>query len=179
MDDIALYNEIGIWIRVFHNRDFFYTRLLKDFQHDCFLKLRGKQVNREYVKITCQYYPWQLMKSTYNKRMKSHREFVPLDADANPLLEFPDYSYIPDFEFQVKQKPKQRHKDTRRVKVFYRNGTEGEFDSVESLATALDFKQFRTLYRYIDKPLTERFTKRKMSHIKLITYADKQPLCGE
>jgi hypothetical protein len=173
MTDIELYNEIGRWIRTFHNRDFFYSRLLKDFQHDCYLKLHGKNVNREYIKITCRYYPWQLVKSTYSKRMRTHREFVPLDLEGNPYLDFPDHSSIPNFEFdKPRVKSNSGHKDARKVKVLYRNGLEEHFNSVKSLATALQLKEFRVLYRYIGKPLTERFTKRKMSHIKIITYAD-------
>lgn len=173
MTDIELYREIGLWIRAFHTRDFYYSQLLKDFQHDIFIKLRGKELNREYVKIVCRYHPWELMKNRYGRRMKSHCEFVPLDNEGDPYLEFADNSFNPEYEFPPPPKPKlKHHKDTRRLRVTYRNGEEEEFDSVKELAEDLNFKEHRTLYRYIGKPLSERFTKRKMSHIKIINYAE-------
>jgi hypothetical protein len=176
MTDIELYKEIGGWIYTFHNRDFFYSRLLKDFQHDCFLKLHGKEVNREYVKITCKYYPWQAMKNLYGKRMKSHSEFVLVDAEGEPIDEFADWSNVPVFEFEAKKAVKKNHKDARKVKVLYRNGEEEVFDSLTILGKVLGLKQFRVLYRYVGKPLSERFTKRKMSHIKLISYLDDKEI---
>jgi hypothetical protein len=170
MSDIELYSEIGRWVHTFHCRNFFYSRLLKDFQHDCFLKLHGKEVNREYVKIVCKYHPWELMKNRYARRMKSFREFVPLDNEGNPWTDFADFSMMPDFEFQKEIPKTKRHKDARRVKVLYRNGETEDFDSVSELGKKLELKDFRTLYRHVGKPLSERFTKRKMSHIKLISY---------
>lgn len=174
MTDIELYREIGGWMRTFHNRNFFYSRLINDFIHDCYLRLKEKkEVNREYIKITCKYLPWELMRNKYAKRMKSHSEYVPLNNDGQPYLEFADNSFNPEYEFPAPPKPKlYNRKDTRRVKVLYRNGEEEEFDSIKELGQALNFKTYRTLYRYIGNPLTGKRTKGKMSHINVINYAD-------
>jgi hypothetical protein len=177
MTEIELYKEIGGWIRTFHTRNYFYRGLLKDFQHDCFLKLHGKTVNREYVKQTCKYLPWNLMRSTYAKKMKLHSEYVLLDSHGHPNYEFMDWSQVPTYEIPVKTvKVKPRHKDSKKIVVKYRNGEVERFDSVKELGDKLEFKDFRSLYRHIGKPLTKRFTNRKMSHIDVINYADQQPI---
>lgn len=181
MTDIELYQEIGWWIRAFHARNYFHYDLLKDFQHDIFLKLWGKtDMNREYIKVTCKYGPWQLMRSRYAKRMKMYREVVLVDSEKEPLLDFPDSSYIPDFEFPpVTKVKKPSHADARKVIVHYLNNTSEIFDSVRIAADALGIKT-RVLYSRIGKPSAGRFTKRKLSHIKIINYyVDKQPLCRE
>ncbi len=165
MTDLELYKEIGYWVYVFHNRKYFYQRLLKDFQHDCYLRLQGKPtLNREYVKIVCKYLPWEKMKHLYRKR-----EYVLINSEGEPITEFPDSSYVPDFEFTFKKRIR-THKDCKKVKVWYKNGEEKIFDSITLLSENLGLLNYRSLYKHIGKPLSNRFTKRKMSHIRLIDY---------
>lgn len=114
------------------------------------------------------------MRYKYYKREKdfSQREIVLLDSEGVVVSDFADNSFNPEYEFPLPEKPKLRHhKDTKRLKVLYRNDTEEEFDSVAALAKELGTTR-NTVYRQIGKPLAGRFTKRKMSHIKIINYAD-------
>lgn len=179
MTDIELYREIGTWLNRYHNRRWRGTGLLKDFQHDLWFILKDKQERTlSYIQKNCWLYPANAVRYKYYKRQAdfTSREVVLIDEDQQPLTDFADNSFNPEYEFPPVAKAKRKHhKDTKRLKVTYRNGDHEVYDSAVVLAESLGVHK-NSIYSLIRKPPSERFTKRKLSHIKLITYIDELPL---
>lgn len=176
MTDIDLYREIGTWLNRYHRRKWAYTGLLKDFQHDLWILLINKeQTTLSYIKQHCFHYPINAMRHNYYKRKKE--DFSPLEVvlleDGVPVTDFEDNSFNPEYEFPpvVKKTKLRKHKDARRVRITYLNGESEEYDSVAILADHLGVHR-NSVRRQIKIPTAQRFTKRKMSHIKIIEYVD-------
>ncbi|HYG02039.1 MAG TPA: hypothetical protein VD927_06305 [Chryseosolibacter sp.] len=180
MNEIELYNEIGKWINRFHRRDWYYTGLLKDFQHDLWERIRDKeQVNTSYIKQRCYYYPLSAITYLYYKRNRdfSPKEVVILDENGG-YVDIPDYPFTVELEIPVRKINRRTRVNQKKVTVLFVNGDRREFDCVKDLADELKVNT-QTIYHRIGKPLAQRFHTRKMSHVKQIDYADNQPLYGE
>ena len=216
MSDIELYKEIGLWVKSFHFRSFYRQNLLRDFQNDIWIRLHTKQnINRQYIKKVCYYYPLEAIRTLYYKKDRSwvSREVVILGEEGD-YKEFPSDCVV-DFEFSF-EKPKKRGRylsdemvseikaarleglnykqlsvkfkiaesaaynavnkersKHREVKVTYLNGESQEFKSASDCARSLKVS-YQTVSYFLKGQNTNRFTNRKMSHIKIITYADSQ-----
>lgn len=185
MTDVQLYTWIGTCVRSFHWENFHHTGLLKDFNHDIYLHVKTRKDITEpgimqYVKMVCRYHPLTLMKHRYYHRLKSYRPVVLIDASGNVDLEFRDDSQIPDFEF-LEDNPRPKHKgrsDAKRIVITYKNGVQETFNSVGEASIVLGVSR-TCLYPRIGKEFSTRYTKRKLSHIKLIEYADNKSLQRE
>lgn len=176
MSENDLYLEIGKWINIFHRRDWYYTGLLRDFHHDLWLIMREKSnINTSYIKQRCFYYPLSALRYKYYNRARdfSQREVVLLD-EQGAYVEFAGEIDAP-FEFETKQTKSKRvlkYKERKTIKpvcVTYITGVKENFPSVPALAEAIGVHK-HSIYNRIGKPLAGRFTKRKMSHVKLIEY---------
>lgn len=175
MTDIELYDAIGKYINRYHRRDWFYTGLLKDFQHDLWERMRGKEVNVSYIKQRCFHYPLNAVRYLYYKRTRdfSAREVVLLNEDGT-YVDIPDYP----FEYEISAKPPKTtrtRKTQARLLVTYITGAKEEFESVKALAKSINVNR-NSIYHRVGKPLFPTQTGRKMSHIRLIEYADNKPI---
>jgi hypothetical protein len=174
MTDIELYQEVGKWINRYHRFDWFYTGLLKDFQHDLWLLIREKEnANISYIKQRCYHYPLYAIQHKYYNRAKdfSQREVVLLN-DEGGYVEFAADPFIP-FEFEVKAtKPVSKYRKNHKsnpVVVTYITGAQQVFNSNKELAEHLGVGVAQ-VWRKIGKPFCQRFTNRKMSGIQSINY---------
>lgn len=169
LDSLELYKKIGQYLRKY-NRFYISRSLLKDYQHDLFLSLDGRDFDNPDAKINDACFRKTNFKKSdiYNKlnRDGEKREYVILNSEGEP--QDVSISYDKDFELEVVKEETSIHHNSKSIIVKFVNNEEREYKGITELGKELSVSR-SAIYKFINNGgNTDRYTNRKLSHIKSI-----------